>query len=191
MDGRREPLASVDMAWLRMDEPGNPMIVTSVLVLREPVPVARYRDLVASRLAALPRLRQRIVKSGTTPGSLVWETDPHFDLSYHVRVAPLERPDQPSLQNLVGRLMNDPFDPRRPLWQIHFVPQYEDGCAVIGRFHHCIGDGLAMLYVLQMLTDDLPIELTKASSVPHPAGKHKASGRLLRRSLSPLVSFTR
>lgn len=191
MDGRREPLASVDSAWLRMDEPGNLMIVTSALVLREPVPFTCFRDLVASRLDALPRLRQRLVKSGTMSGSLVWEADPHFDLSYHVRVAPLERPDQPSLQNLVGRLMSDPFDPCRSLWQIHFVPQYEDGCAVIGRFHHCIGDGLAMLYVLQMLTEDPPIELTKAPPVPQPAGDHKASGRLLKRSFSRLISFTR
>ncbi len=180
MDSKCEPLASVDMAWLRMDEPGNPMIVTSVLVLREPVPVARYRDLVASRLDALPRLRQRIVTSRMTAGSLVWETDRHFDLSYHVRVATLERPDQPSLQNLLGRLMSDPLDPRRPLWQIHFVPQYEDGCAVICRFHHCIGDGLAMLYVLQMLTDHPPVELTKSPSAPQLAHKHRAPRGLLK-----------
>lgn len=191
MDGRRQPLASVDSTWLRMDEPGNLMMVTSILVLREPVPFACYRDLVASRLDALPRLRQRIVKSGTTSGSLVWETDPHFDLSYHVLVAPLERPDQSSLLNLAERLMSDPLDPRRPLWQIYFVPKYEDGCAVIGRFHHCIGDGLAMLYVLQMLTDDPPVELTKAPLVSHPADNYKAPRGGLKWSLSPLVSFTR
>ena len=191
MDGRRERLSTVDAAWLRMDEPGNLMIVISVLVLREPVPFARFQDLVASRLDALPRLRQRIVKSGTTFGSLRWETDPHFDLTYHVRVALLERPDQPALQNLVGRLMSDPFDPRRPPWQIHFVPQYEDGCAVIARFHHCIGDGLAMLYVLQMLADDPPVELTNVPPVPRQADNHKESDGLLKRSLSPLISFTR
>lgn len=191
MGGRREPLASVDSAWLRMDEPGNLMIVTSVLVLREPVPFACYRDLVARRLDALPRLRERIVKPRSTFGSLMWEADPRFDLSCHLRVAPLERPDQRSLQNLVGRLMSDPLDPRRPPWQIHFVPQYEDGCAVIGRFHHCVGDGLAMLYVLHMLTDDPPVELTNAPPVPQPTGAHKASGRLLKRPLLPLISFTR
>ena len=191
MDGRREPLASVDATWLRMDEPGNLMIVTSVLVLREPVPFARYRDLVASRLDALPRFRQRIVKSGMTSSSLMWETDPDFDLSCHLRVAPLERPDQPALQNLVGRLMSDPLDPQRPPWQIHFVPQYEGGCALVARFHHCLGDGIAMLYVLQMLTDDPPVELTKASLVPQPAGNRKASRGLLKRFLSSLSSFTR
>ena len=191
MDGRREPLASVDSVWLRMDEPGNLMIVTSALVLREPVPFACYRELVASRLDALPRLRQRLVKSRTAFGSLAWETDPRFDLSCHVRLAPLERPDQRSLQNLVGRLMSDPLDPCRPPWQIHFVPQYEDGCAVIGRFHHCLGDGLAMLYVLHMLTDDPPVELTNTPPIPRPADNHKAFGWLPPRSVSPLVSFTR
>ena len=190
MDSRRESLASVDSAWLRMDEPGNLMIVTSVLVLREPVPIACYRDLIASRLDALPRLRQRVAKSGWRPGSLAWETDPRFDLSYHVRAAPLERPDRASLQNLAGRLMSQPLDPRRPLWQIHFVPQYEDGCAVIARFHHCVGDGLAMLYMLHMLTDDPPVELAKAPRAPRRAGG-KASRERLKRSLSPLVSFTR
>lgn len=191
MDSKREPVASVDSAWLRMDEPGNLMVVTSVLILREPVPFERYRDLIASHLDVLPRLRQRIVKSGTTSGSLIWETDPHFDLSYHVRVAPLVRPDQPSLQKLVGRLMSEQFDPRRPLWQFHFVPQYEDGCAVICRSHHCIGDGPALLYILLMLTDDPPVDLTKAPPISQPAGNKKASRGLLKRPLSPLVSFTR
>ena len=186
---RREPVASVDSAWLRMDEPGNLMVVNGVLVLSEPVPFERYHDMVASRLAGLPRLRQRIVKSGTTSGPLVWEPDPHFDLTYHVRPAPLERSDQASLQNLVGRLMGDPFDPRRPLWQFHFVPRYEDGCAVICRMHHCFGDGLALLHVLLMLTDDPPADLANAPSVPEPAAR--ASAGLLKRSLSPLFSFTR
>ena len=172
-----------------MDEPGNLMVVNAVLVLREPVPFERYRDLVARRLDVLPRLRQRIVKSGTTSGSLVWEPDPHFDLAYHLRVAPLESPDQASLQNLAGRLMGDPFDPRRPLWQFHFVPQYEDGCAVICRFHHCVGDGLALLYVLLTLTDDPPADLSNAPSVPQPAARN--SGGVLKRALSPIVSFTR
>ncbi len=191
MDNRRDALASVDSTWLRMDEPGNHMVVTAVLVLREPVTFACYRDLIASRLDTLPRLRQRLVKSGWRPGSLAWESDPHFELSRHLHMTPLEQPDLPSLQSLVARLMSDPLDPRRPLWQIHFIPQYEDGCAVIGRFHHCVGDGLAMLYVLQMLTDSPPVELTKAPPAPRPASGGKASSGLLKRSISPLISLTR
>ncbi len=187
MDSKREPLGRVDAAWLRMDEPDNLMVVNSILVLQQPVPFERYRDLVASRLDVLPRLRQRVVTSGTSPGALVWDADPHFDLSYHVLATPLERPDEPSLQNLVGRLMIEPLDPLRPPWRIYFVPQYEDGSAVIWRSHHCIGDGPALLYVLLMLTDEPPVERAKAPLAPQP----QASRGLLMRLLSPLVFFAR
>jgi hypothetical protein len=79
----------------------------------------------------------------------------------------------------------------RSPWQIHFVPQYEDGCAVIGRFHHCVGDGLAMLYMLHMMTNDPPVVLTEAPSVLQPTDTHKTPAGLLKRPLSPLVTFTR
>ncbi len=188
MDARREPVASVDSAWLRMDEPGNLMVVNSVMVLSEPVSFERYFDSIASRLPLRPRLRQRIVKSNSRLGGLVWETDPHFDLTYHVRPARLDRADQAALQDLAGRLMTDPFDPRRPQWQFHFVPHYEEGSAVICRLHHCIGDGLALLYVLLMLTDDPPPEILQAASRSKPPAKQR---RTVAGSLSPLVSFTR
>jgi WS/DGAT/MGAT family acyltransferase len=189
VDIGREPLASVDLAWLRMDEPGNLMVINGVMMLEEPVPFERYRDLVASRVLALPRLRQRVAKPARRFGGLAWEPDPAFDLAHHFRLAPLEAPDQASLQDLVGRLMSEPLDPRRPLWQFHFVPRYESGCAVICRFHHCIGDGLALLYVLLMLTDEPP-----AGPIEEAAGDPPAAGSafdFVKRPFSPLVSFTR
>ncbi len=190
MDPRREPLTSVDSAWLRMDEPGNFMVINAVMMLEDAVPFERYRELVASRLLALPRLRQRVAKATRAFATPSWEFDPDFDLSYHVRQAPLETADQSSLQQLVGRLMSEQLDPRRPLWQFHFVPHYENGSAVVARFHHCVGDGLALLYVLLMLTDDPP----SAGAEPdddEPAESPSLFEQYVRRPLSPLVSFTR
>ncbi len=184
---KREPLASVDLAWLRMDEPGNLMVINSVMMLEEPVPFEQYRDLIASRVLALPRLHQRIARPTRAFGSPAWEPDPAFDLDYHIRLAPLERADQTSLQDLVSRLMGEPFDARRPLWQFHFVPHYEDGCAVVCRFHHCIGDGLAMLYILLMLTDGPPLVGRKPEEKP----SEPSAFDFVTRPLSPLVSFTR
>jgi WS/DGAT/MGAT family acyltransferase len=94
------------------------------------------------------------VPSSLPLGTPSWEPDPHFDLDHHVRLAPLQRADQASLQALVGRLMSEEFDPSRPLWTYYFVPEYEGGCALIARFHHCIGDGLALLYALLVTTDN-------------------------------------
>ncbi len=187
---RREPLASVDSAWLRMDEPGNFMVINSVMMLEEAVPFERYRDLVATRLLALRRLHQRIAKPTRAFATPSWETDPDFDLSYHIRQVPLDAADQSSLQHLVGRIMSERLDPRRPLWQFNFVPRYEDGCAVVARFHHCIGDGLALLYVLLMLTDDPPVAHANPGKVT-PAAPPTVFEQYVRRPLSPLVSFTR
>jgi hypothetical protein len=150
-----------------MDEPAKSMVVSGALVLRDPIPFEHFRDLVASRLAVLPG----------------------FDLSHHARVAPLERPDQPSLQNLVGRPMSAALDSRWPLWQFHFVPQYEDGCAVIWRFHHCLGDGVALLYLLLQLTDTPLVAPMHAPSEPQQEGHTTASGALLTRTRLALISL--
>ncbi len=191
VDNSREQAASVDSAWLRMDEPGNLMVINAVMVLDRTMPFERFRELLASRLLTLPRTRQRIVKSALPFMLPTWEFDPQFDIRYHVHLTPLERGDQESLQELVSILMSQPLDPQRPLWQFHFVPNYEEGCAVIGRFHHCIGDGLAMMYLLLTMTDTPPDR--PAEEEQHADDTHRPRPVLdfVTKSLSPVVSFTR
>jgi WS/DGAT/MGAT family acyltransferase len=155
------------------------------------LPFERYRDLLGSRLLPLSRLRQRIVKPLLPFTLATWEPDPQFDIRYHVRLAPLERGDRASLQELVGILMSQPLDPQRPPWQFHFVPEYEGGCAVIARFHHCIGDGLAMLYVLLSMTDTPPVAREEKRDVPPEQRRSKTVLDFVTNSLSPVVSYTR
>jgi WS/DGAT/MGAT family acyltransferase len=174
-----------------MDEPGNLMVINAVMMLDEPVPFDRYRDLVASRLLTLPRMRQRIVRPALPFMLPSWESDPQFDIRYHVRLTPLQRNDQASLQELVSILMTQPLDPQRPLWQFHFVPNYENGCAVVCRFHHCIGDGLAMLYVLLTMTDTPPSAPERERDNVEEAGSDRPVLDFVTRSLSPVVSYTR
>ncbi len=182
-----EPLNRVDAAWLRMDEPGNLMIVNAVMMLQDRMPFEQYRDLVVARLGTIPRLRQRLVGPALGFGALCWEQDPDFDPEYHVRLAPIERADQAGLEDLVGRLMSEQLDHDRPLWQFHFVPEYEDGCAVVARFHHCIGDGLALLYVLLAMTDQAPGPVTRPPDA-------QTSGSLwdyVWRPVAPVINWTR
>ena len=56
----RTPFRNVDASWLRMDEPVNLMVVTGVLVLDAPVPVARLRELLQKRLLRFRRFRSRV-----------------------------------------------------------------------------------------------------------------------------------
>ena len=56
----------------------------------------------------------------------------------------------------MGRLISLPLDPSRPLWQLVYLENYYQGSALIGRLHHCIADGIALMQVLLSLADDSP-----------------------------------
>lgn len=147
-----EPVSSIDSAWLHMDEPVNRMVVTLVLIFEHHVSRRRLHALFAHRLVRLPRFRQRIVQK--LEGEF-WEEDPDFDLDHHLDDIELEDPsDEGELQRLVSRLMSRSFDRSRPLWHVHLVPQYRTGSALIVRIHHCIGDGLGLIYVFLSLADN-------------------------------------
>jgi WS/DGAT/MGAT family acyltransferase len=149
---RRQPLSAVDHAWLRMDEPSNLMIINGVLVMDEPVDFDRLKARLGHRLLAIPRFRQRITHFRGDP---CWEEDPELDLDQHVHCRKLPQPgDEEALRDVVSELMSEPLDPGRPLWSFHLLAGYKgDGCVLVGRLHHCIGDGMALLLVLLSLTD--------------------------------------
>ena len=151
----REPLSAVDHAWLRMDEPSNLMIINGALVMDEPVDFDRLQAMMRRRLLPIHRFRQRIVYHEGDP---CWEDDPDLDLDYHVQRMELRRPgDEGALRDVVSELMGEPLDPGRPLWRFYLLEGYKgDGCVLMGRLHHSIGDGMALLLVLLSLTDLTP-----------------------------------
>ncbi len=153
----RTPIGNVDASWLRMDEPANLMVVTGVLVFGAPVEQERIRQLVAERLLRFDRFRQRAVRPFAGVGTPAWEHDPDFSLDHHLTIAELDAPgDEGALQGFVSRLLSRAFHPGRPLWELHFLPRYEGGSALVVRIHHCIGDGLALVHVLLTLADGEP-----------------------------------
>ena len=151
-DTPREPLSPVDHAWLRMDEPSNLMIINGVLVMDEPVPFERLKALLRRRLLSIHRFRQRIVY---VKGDPFWEEDPELDLDHHLQRMELPRPgDENVLREIISSLMSEPLDLERPLWSFYLLEGYKgQGCILMGRLHHCIGDGMALLLVLLSLTD--------------------------------------
>jgi diacylglycerol O-acyltransferase / wax synthase len=148
-----QPLSDVDYAWLRMDEPANLMMINGVLVMDGPVDLERLRATVERRLLAIPRFHQRVVTAGG--GRPRWEPDDDFQIEDHVQAVDLPAPGgDAELQAAIGRLIYTPLDPARPLWSFHLVRGYRgDGSALLGRLHHCIGDGVALMLVLLSITD--------------------------------------
>ena len=159
-DNRPIPFASIDAAWLRMDQSTNLMMIVGVLMFDQPVDFRRLQDLIQQRLVdPFPRFRQRVCYPQGRTGQPHWETDPHFDLRTHLRRLALPAPgDEETLQAMVSDFMSTPLDPTKPLWQFHLIENYGGGCALLARLHHCIADGIALVRVLLSITDETPDE---------------------------------
>lgn len=115
------------------------------------VSLARFRELFAERLPAMPRFSQRLVPGGWWRHAR-WQTVP-VDLDRHVLEHRL--PDgggHPALVEFVSRLTEQQLDFDRPMWRLWFVPNVADRQAgAVAIMHHAIGDGLGVVDILRQL----------------------------------------
>jgi WS/DGAT/MGAT family acyltransferase len=173
----RERMSSVDTTWLRMDRPGNLMVIVGIMVFDRPVPMRRLRTLIEQRLLAFPRFRQRVQTDAT--GTAWWVPDPHFDLDAHLLRSRLDgdRGDA-ALQALVAERAVTPLDPTRALWQFELVEGYRGTSALVARVHHCIADGIALIRVLLSLTDEASQSTSLGLQHSDMATSHQVSARI-------------
>ena len=118
-----------------------------------------------SFLHRVPRYRQRL-HSIPVFNHAVWVDDPHFDLDYHVRHTALPKPGSLSqLKSLVARVMAQPLDRKRPLWETWIVEGLEGGeqFGMITKIHHCMIDGASGVDLanIQFSTSSEPSELAQ------------------------------
>jgi WS/DGAT/MGAT family acyltransferase len=116
--------------------------------------LARY---VESRLGALPHYRQKLAFAPVS-GRAVWVDDEHFDLAYHVRHTALPQPRRAEeLKQLVGRVLSQPLDRDRPLWELWIIEGLaHDRFALLMKVHHCMVDGVAGVSLLSLLMRSEP-----------------------------------
>ena len=167
MFGPGRPMSSVDAAWLHMEDRSNLMVITAVMSFHEQVEFARIKEIIEDRFLIYDRFRQRVVEGIGGPR---WVEDDDFNLKAHlIRVGLPQPAGKDELEDLVSSLMSTPLDFTKPLWQFHFIDNYRGGSALIGRLHHCIGDGIALIRVLLSMTDD--------SAAPKPKSRRRRSRR--------------
>ena len=156
-----ERLRARDLAFLTAETATSPMHNATVEIF-DPGGSGFDHDtltqLIADRIAFVPRYRQRVQ---SVPGHLanpVWVDDPHFDLGYHVRRSALPRPGtMDQLRELVARIVSRPLDRNRPLWEVYFVEGLEDGrVAVLSKAHQALVDGAQIVDLAQVLLDRTP-----------------------------------
>jgi len=150
----KEPIAKVDTAWLRMEQPTNLMMINGVIMLDGQLDYESLLETIEQRFLTFRRFRQKAVDGAR---GAYWVFDEDFDIRCHVRRTALPgAADQTELEQLASELASTPLDSSRPLWQFHVVENYVDGPVIIIRIHHCIADGIALVQVFLSLTDPTP-----------------------------------
>ncbi|MEE4304420.1 MAG: wax ester/triacylglycerol synthase family O-acyltransferase [Wenzhouxiangella sp.] len=180
---KREAISKVDIAWLRMEQPTNLMMITGVIVLEDAVDFEAFRDVLVNRFLSFRRFRQKAVESAR---GCWWEQDELFEPSAHIiRTALPGDAGKAELEELVSQLASTPLDKTKPLWQFHLVENYSEGPAIITRIHHCYADGIALVQVLLSLTDADRDQSLQLISPHHWKKRRAAESNIFRRLMAP------
>ena len=154
---RSFPVSPPDSAWLRMENPTNPMTITGIMGFGTAMPMEDLERFVVERLLRFDRFRMRIEGGGSpTPR---WVPDEGFALDRHLFEVDLPAPGgKAGLERLVSELMSQPLSFDRSPWTIHLVHNTgeagHEGSTLVVRLHHVIGDGIAMMHVLIHAVDE-------------------------------------
>jgi diacylglycerol O-acyltransferase len=154
-----ERLSSSDMSSLLAERGPIHVHVGATIVLDgEPPEFERFLEHVDSRLNLVPRFRQRVTEVPLGLSNPVWSDDREFDLEWHVRHLSLPRPgSMAQLRDLVGRVMSEPLDFTRPLWQLYLIEGLEGGrYGAISKTHHALVDGVSAVDVGTIMLDPNP-----------------------------------
>ena len=163
-----ERMNALDAEFLHLEDGIGHMHIGGVCVFPDPPPpfddIAR---MIAAKLHLIPRYRQRVRSVPLELGRPVWVDDPHFNLAYHLRHTALPTPgNDAAFCRLIGRIMSQPLDRERPLWETWLVEGLEGGhWALICKVHHCMVDGIAGVELLRVLLD---LEADTKVAVPEP-----------------------
>ena len=153
-------LSGVDASFLLQEGASTHMHIGAVATFEGPPPTyAEFLEHIGSRLASVPRYRQKIVEPPLRTGRPVWVDDPSFNLRYHVRHTALPRPGgEEQLTALTSRIFSQRLDRTKPLWELWLVEGYErDRFALVNKIHHCLVDGVAGVDLMSILFDLEPV----------------------------------
>src|SRR5215208_892096 len=163
-----ERLSALDASFLAIERPEAPMHVGWVALFDPPVgPRPGYAELfehIAARLGRAPRYRQKLAGVPFGLHDPVWVDDPSFDVAEHLPEA-----RGGTLDDLVDGALSTPLERDRPLWQMAIATALpgDDRIALIGKMHHCMVDGAAVVELGNLLLDADPDEWTSAAHEPH------------------------
>ncbi len=154
------------LMWNLEKDPAFSSWFASITLLDRTPSIDRLRARLAHAVVAVPRLRQRVVASVGRLSPPMWVDDPGFDLDHHLwRVALPEPGTEAELYDLCVRMLVEPFERTRPLWQFAVIEGLPDGrAALFQKMHHTITDGEGGVRLAEQFVD-----LERDPNEPDPA----------------------
>jgi diacylglycerol O-acyltransferase / wax synthase len=153
----RERLSQDDAQILRLESPVIKGHTGKVVIVApgsdgNALSIEQLREQVGERMAAFPRLSERVEEPRFGLGRPAWVEAPDVDLTWHVAEA--DRADALSdeeLRRAAGELFSERLDHTRPLWRLDALPLTGERVALVGRIHHAMADGVSAIRLLSGL----------------------------------------
>lgn len=147
-----------DLAMLAMSARATVAPQLGALLLLDATPdfdLPAAERLLDERIRAVPRLRQRLVRTPPGAGGPLWLDDPGFDVRRHVGGMRCPAPgDEEALLGLAATVLDRALPRDRPQWSATFVTGVSGGrVALLVVLHHVLLDGIGGLAVLGRLVD--------------------------------------
>jgi len=184
-------MSPLDATFLHVEDGITHMHIASCARFEgPPPPYDEVVELFRRKLPLVPRYRQRVRFVPGDLGRPVWVDDPHFLLEYHVRHTALPPPGgDDDLRRLMGRLMSQPLDRSRPLWETWVVEGLADGTwALISKIHHCMADGVSGTDLMSVVLDDRRDPPPSPPVEPWAPGPEPSDAELVREALRDMVA---
>lgn len=178
----------MDAAWLGMDSPENPLVITALLRV-EQLEFEALERLLRNRLLCRRRFRQRPVQHG---GTWWWEEVPEVRLEEHLQRHEAILDSEEALRQRVEALVTEPLPEAGPLWSCHYLPMADGVHGLVFRIHHCYGDGMSLNRVFETLSADAregegtDIEAEADPQTDH--GRVQAAWNWIQQQLAQLMS---
>ena len=156
-----QQLTGLDSSFLYLETTNTPMHVGSLNVYEGSLTFEAFRNFLSERLHLAPRLLQKLVTVPMGLGNPYWVDDADFDINLHLQHLALPKPgDWKALRKLTSKMIGQPLDRSRPLWEFIFVegldnlPQVKKGSvAIISKIHHAAIDGASGAEIMGLLFD--------------------------------------
>lgn len=176
-----ERLSALDASFLAVESPRAPMHVAWVATFDPPPGGAPTADEliehIAARLEGAHRYRQKLADVPLGIHDPVWVDDPDFDPGRHLHAAD---------GDVVDEVLSTPLARDRPLWEMWVSG---DPPRIVGKAHHCMVDGLAVVELGNLLLDAEP-DAPSARDHHHSTERAPTPGQRLGRAIADRIAET-